>query len=62
MGNINNCDAVQLRTIAGIKRVTFDHMAVILSKAEKIQKSHVGRKSKLAMENRLIMPMEYMHE
>jgi hypothetical protein len=57
--NLNNKQFVRL---IGIKKETFKQMAVILKREEELKKSKAGRKSKLSVENRLMMTLEYYRE
>jgi hypothetical protein len=50
------------RRLTGIKRTTFDVMISILSKAEQVLKAQGGKPNKLAMEDRLLMTLEYLRE
>jgi hypothetical protein len=50
------------RRLTGIKRPTFDVMISILSEADSLIKSHGGKPNKLAIEDRLLMALEYLRE
>ena len=50
------------RRLTGIKRSTFDVMICILSHAETALKAQGGKPNKLSMEDRLLMPLEYLRE
>jgi hypothetical protein len=50
------------RRLTGIKRITFDVMTNILSKADAILKSQGGKPNKLTIEDRLLMALEYLRE
>lgn len=52
----------QFRRITGIKKKTFDIMIKILEDAEIKKKSRGGRPSKLSIEDRLLMTLEYLRE
>ena len=53
---------VEFRRLTGIKKTTFYLMISILKTAEKEKKKLGGRPSKLSMENRLLMTLEYLRE
>ena len=48
--------------LTGVKRETFSRMINILEAAERQKKAKGGRKSKLSLENRLLMTLEYIRE
>lgn len=50
------------RRLTGIKRTTFDVMINILSEADTLLKSQGGKPNKLAIEDRLLMALEYLRE
>ena len=50
------------RRLTGIKRTTFDVMINILSEADALLKSQGGKPNKLAIEDRLLMALEYLRE
>ena len=50
------------RRLTGIKRTTFDVMISILSMAEEQLKAKGGKPNKLAIEERLLMTLEYLRE
>src|SRR3989344_7233711 len=50
------------RRLTGIKRTTFDMMTKILSEAEVLLKALGGKPNKLAIEDRLLMTLEYLRE
>jgi DDE superfamily endonuclease len=50
------------RRLTGIKRSTFNVMTSILSKAEEELKEKGGKPNKLAVEDRLLMTLEYLRE
>lgn len=54
--------AESFRRLTGIKRTTFDVMISILKEAELALKAHGGKPNKLAMEDRLLMALEYLRE
>ena len=59
---IKRLEKEKFRRLTGVKRGTFDKMLSILSEAEKKKKAKGGRKSKLTLENRLLMALEYIRE
>jgi hypothetical protein len=52
----------EFRRLTGVKRTTFEKMVEILTAADQKKKSRGGRKSKLSIENRLLMTLEYIRE
>ena len=50
------------RRLTSIKRTTFEVMLTILRKAEAVLKAQGGKPSKLALEERLLMAVEYLRE
>ena len=50
------------RRLTGIKRTTFAVMLCILRQAEIAMKAQGGKPNKLAIENRLLMTLEYLRE
>ncbi len=50
------------RRLTGIKRTTFDVMINILSEADTLLKFQGGKPNKLAIEDRLLMALEYLRE
>jgi DDE superfamily endonuclease len=60
--HIKNLSDEKFRRLTGVKRKTFEKMLEILTEKEKIKKSKGGRPSKLSLENRLLMVLEYLRE
>lgn len=52
----------QFRRATGVTRKTFKHMVKILQIAEALKKAQGGRPSKLCMEDKLCMALEYLRE
>ena len=52
----------EFRRLTGVKRSTFEKMIGILEEAEKKKKRVGGKPNKLAMEDRLLMALEYIRE
>jgi len=52
----------QFRRITGVKRATFNKMVEIIIAAEKIKKAKGGRPNNLAVEDRVLMTLEYLRE
>lgn len=50
------------RRLTGVKRTTFDVMISLLSKAEAVLKAQGGKPNKLAIEDRMLMTLEYLRE
>jgi hypothetical protein len=52
----------QFRRLTGVKRSTFSVMVEILTVSDQSRKSRGGRESKLVVEDRLLMALEYIRE
>ena len=52
----------QFKRLTGVKRSTFDALVGILVAADKAKKARGGRTNKLAIEDRLLMTLEYLRE
>jgi Helix-turn-helix of DDE superfamily endonuclease len=52
----------QFRRLTGVKRPTFTVMVEILTSSDQSRKSRGGRESKLVVEDRLLMALEYLRE
>jgi hypothetical protein len=52
----------QFRRLTGVKKATFKKMLGILREADEKKKAKGGRKSKLSVEDQLLMAMEYIRE
>ncbi len=52
----------QFRRLTGVKKSTFKKMVEILREADLNKKARGGRKSKLSIEGRLLMALEYIRE
>ena len=52
----------EFRRLTGIKRKTFEKILEILKKADKAKRVKGGRKSKLSMEDMMLMTLEYWRE
>lgn len=50
------------RRLTGVKRTTFNVMIEILAESDRAKKAVGGRKSKLCLEDRLLMALEYLRE
>jgi hypothetical protein len=59
---IKELEAEKFRRLTGIKKGTFHKMVMILQDAEIKKKARGGRKSKLIIEDRLLMALEYIRE
>jgi len=59
---IKELEEEKFRRLTGVKRSTFKKMIEILSEADKKKRARGGRKSKLSIENRLLMTLEYIRE
>ena len=60
--SIKELEEEKFRRLTGVKRATFEKMMGILSEADKQKKARGGRKSKLSLEDRLLMALEYIRE
>ena len=60
--NVKKLSGKQFRRITGVKRKTFDKMIDIILAAEKIKKARGGRPNNLAVEDRILMTLEYLRE
>ena len=60
--SIKGLEEEKFRRLTGVKRATFAKMIGILSEADKQKKAKGGRKSKLSIEDRLLMALEYIRE
>ena len=60
--SIKGLEEEKFRRLTGVKRATFEKMMGILSEADKKKKAKGGRKSKLTLEVRLLMALEYIRE
>lgn len=52
----------QFKRLTGVQRTTFAAMVKILVVADAVKKAHGGRESKLCVEDRLLMALEYLRE
>lgn len=52
----------QFRRLTGVKKPTFEEMTKILREAEIERRKRGGKKSKLTIEDRLLMSLEYLRE
>lgn len=52
----------QFRRLTGVKRSTFKKMVEILREADQRKKARGGRKSRLSIEDQLLMALEYIRE
>jgi len=59
---IKELEAEKFRRLTGVKTETFNKMVSILREAEIKKKAKGGRKSKLSIEDRLLMALEYIRE
>ena len=59
---IKELEEEKFRRLTGVKRSTFKKMIEILSEADKKKRARGGRKSKLSIEDRLLMTLEYIRE
>lgn len=60
--SIKGLEGEKFRRLSGVKRATFEKMVGILSEADKKKRIKGGRKSKLSLEDRLLMALEYIRE
>jgi len=59
---IKSLEDEKFRRLTGVKKATFEKMKEILGEAEIKKKAQGGRKSKLSIEDRLLMALEYIRE
>jgi len=59
---VKELDNEKYRRLTGVKRATFEKMVEILDKEDRLKKAKSGRKSKLCIEDRLLMALEYLRE
>lgn len=59
---IKELEIEKFRRLTGVKQATFYKMVEILKEAEVRKKARGGRKSKLSIEDRLLMALEYIRE
>lgn len=52
----------QFRRLTGVKKSTFKKMVEILREADRKKKTRGGRKSRLSIEDQLLMALEYIRE
>jgi len=52
----------EFRRLTGVKKATFEQMVQILEEAQKRKKARGGRKTKLCVEDMLLMTLEYLRE
>ncbi len=55
-------DNALFKRLTGVRRTTFETMAEILLVSDQAKKAVGGRKSKISIEDRLLMALEYMRE
>lgn len=60
--SIKGLEDEKFRRLTGVKRTTFEKMLSILSEADTKKHAKGGRKPKLALEDRLLMALEYIRE
>jgi hypothetical protein len=59
---LKNLGAKKFKRFTGIKRKTFDRMFEILTLAKPLKRSTRGRKSKLCLQDQLLVALEYWRE
>ena len=59
---IKSLEDEKFRRLTGVKKATFEKMTAILREAEIKKKVQGGRNSKLIIEDRLLMALEYIRE
>ncbi|WCR53051.1 MAG: hypothetical protein PG981_000073 [Wolbachia endosymbiont of Ctenocephalides orientis wCori] len=55
-------DEEKFRRLTGVNKATFNRMVEILDEEDRRKKAKSGRKSKLCIEDRLLMALEYLRE
>lgn len=59
---IEELEEEKFRRLTGVKKATFERMVEILDEEDKRKKARSGRKSKLCIEDKLLMALEYIRE
>ena len=59
---LSNLSDEEFRRLTGVKPSTFKHMVEILKVAHSRKRWHGGRRSKLCVEDQLLMTLEYLRE
>lgn len=59
---IKKLEGEKFRRLTGVKKATFNRMVEILDEEDRRKKAKSGRKSKLCIEDRLLMTLEYLRE
>jgi hypothetical protein len=59
---IKSLEDEKFRRLTGVKKATFEKMTAILREADIKKKAQGGRKSKLSIDDRLLMALEYIRE
>ncbi|MDE5060895.1 MULTISPECIES: transposase family protein [Wolbachia] len=59
---IKELEGEKFRRLTGVKKATFERMVEILDEEDRRKKARSGRKSKLCVEDRLLMTLEYIRE
>lgn len=59
---MKNFSSAKFRRVTGVKQKTFEKMVKIITKAEKKKKAKGGRPNNLAIEDRILMTLEYLRE
>jgi transposase len=59
---VKKLDDEKFRRLTGVKRETFEKMHTIISEEDRKKKSRGGRKSKLSLEDQLLISLEYIRE
>ncbi len=61
-GQLSGLRDTQFKRLTGVQRTTFAAMVEILTAADASRKARGGRASKLCVEDRLLMALEYLRE
>ena len=56
---VKDLDSPKFRRATGLKQTTFNFMVHLLNQADKLKKAKAGRKSKLSIEDRVLMTLAY---
>jgi hypothetical protein len=59
---IRNLDSAEFRRLTGVKPETFELMIQIVKEADKKKRKFGGKPNKLALEDQLLMALEYLRE
>lgn len=61
-GQLKKFDGAEFRRLTGVKRQTFEEMVVILAESRAKKEASGGHRSKLCVQDQLLMALEYLRE